>query len=345
MEDNKSLFFKLNYYYARFLQELSYRTGSTFTRPTSALILLTNRCNARCLHCNSWKIQPAAELSTEEWKKAFYELRRWAGPIFVSLTGGETLLRKDAVDLVAYAAQLGFWVELLTNGYLMNETDVNALVQSGVKRIKVSLDSSRSEIHDAVRGKTGFFEKATWALKSLAQKKNRGKRDIAVWAKTAIMNLNAEDLPGIARLCRDLGTGVEFQALEPVYYSEQLGDPDWYKNNPLWINDLEKLSGSIRRLKELKNQGYPIVNSLENLDLMEMYFKDPNALSYRIHFHDYKKKKKECRSWLGGLQIMPDGGMKTCHWMQPFGNIREGNIRTAWRNRVKCWKEPCRYVT
>ncbi|NWF52993.1 MAG: radical SAM protein [Nitrospirae bacterium] len=336
-----------NYCYSRLLQELAYFTDSSFGRPTSAIILLTNRCNARCLHCHSWKLPPVEEMTTVEWKKTFHELRRWLGPVFISITGGETLLKKDAIEIVEYAANLGFWVEFLTNGYLMDEDKAGRLAQSGVKRIKISLDGSRSEIHDNIRGRKGFFEKATYALQTLAQKRDKWNKGLKVWAKTSIMSLNVEDLPNIVVLARDLQIdGVEFQALEPVYYSKQLGDPNWYKDNPLWITDLSALSFNIQKLKDLKERGYPVLNSFENLDLIENYFNDPDRLSFKVHSHDYEKKKNECRSWLGGLQIMPYGGIKMCHWMKPFANVRNRKINNAWENRQRCRKDSslCAYL-
>jgi MoaA/NifB/PqqE/SkfB family radical SAM enzyme len=80
------------------------------------------------VHCYSWKLDSAdSEMNTAQWENAFYELRKWLGPIFISITGGETLLRKDSVVLARYAARLGFWAEFLTNGYLPNSEVANKL--------------------------------------------------------------------------------------------------------------------------------------------------------------------------------------------------------------------------
>ena len=334
-----------NYYQSRLLNKLAYRVDGSFGRPTGVIVLMTNRCNAKCIHCHSWKLAKAEELNTNEWKRTLTELSDWLGPAFLSLTGGETLLKKDAIEIAAFAARKGFWVEFLTNGFLMDDEKVHSLTYSGVKRVKISLDGSNASIHDSVRGKEGFFEKATWALKNLAEMKHRAIREMEVWGKTSVMNLNAGDLPMIAVLARELGIdGVEYQALEPVYYSEQLGKPDWYRDNPLWITDLGTLSKSITDLINKKKDGYPIINTAENLNLIETYFNNVNEFSFKIHSHNYGKKEKVCDSWVSGLQIMPDGGMKMCHWMEPFADGRGGNIKRSWRERNQCWKQPCRYI-
>jgi len=336
----------LNHYYSRILQELAYRTGGSFGRPTGPILLLTNRCNARCVHCLSWKLPKTDdEMSTEQWFSTLNELRDWLGPVFISITGGETLLRNDAIDIVAHAARLGFWVEFLTNGYLMDDRKAEKLIQTGVKRIKISLDGSKEEIHDRIRGRKGFFEKAQHALELLVKYMEEYGTHIQLYAKTAIMSINIENLSEIVYLAKELRIyGVEFQALEPVYYSDQLGNSDWYKGNPLWIQDTSRVTSSITNLKALKNEGYPIINSIDNLNMIERYFKDPERLSYKVHSHEYEKENKKCDSWVSGLQIMPDGGIKMCHWMEPFANAKAGQIRKAWKHRPKCWKYPCKYL-
>ena len=339
-------FNKINHYRNRLLQEFSLKTRYSLSRPSGCIILLTNRCNARCVHCQSWKLPPEQnELSTDEWKEVLDQLRDWLGPVFLSITGGETLLKKDAVDLAQYASGKGFWTEFLTNGLLMNRESASLLAQSKVKRIKISLDASTAGIHDLVRGRNGFFENATKALSMLAEEKKTSKSNVILWAKTSIMSHNVKDLANIARLVKDLGVdGVEYQALEPVYYSEQLTNKQWYKDNPLWVDDPLEASRSIDQLIKLKTEGFPIVNSQENLDMINDYFHDPEGLAYRVHAHEYAKKKPECRSWVGGLQIMPDGGLKMCHFMEPFGYTRNGTLKDLWNNRAKCWKKECRYL-
>jgi MoaA/NifB/PqqE/SkfB family radical SAM enzyme len=261
------------------------------------------------------------------------------------MTGGETLVRKDSIGLARYASKLGFWVEFLTNGSLMTREGAEQLIRSGVRRIKISLDGSKAEIHDAVRGRDGFFEKAREALEVLALKKSRYGANTQIWGKTTVMNLNAEDLPAIVALARALKIdGVEFQALEPTYYSEQLRNPHWHEENPLWVKDLPKLSESLRQVKELKRQGYSVLNTLENLEMIENYFYDPQGVSYKVHSHDYRKKEPRCTAWPGGLQISPEGGMRMCHWMEPFAWSRDGDFKTAWRKRDRCWKKDCSYI-
>lgn len=331
------------HFISKILQETARRTGESFGGPDSAILVLTNRCNARCVHCHSWKMKSTGkELSDGEWKKTLDELYRWVGAIDLAITGGETLLRPGAIDIAEHAASLGFWVDYLTNGYIMNRENAARLVDSGVSRINISLDGSTPEIHNAVRGRDDFFDQSINALKMLVSERDKQQRDVQIWGKTTIMNINVGDLPNIIELAAGIGlNGVLFQALEPIYYSEELTDPKWYQKNPLWVKDLSVVSNSLQRLREQKEEGFPVANTFESLEMIREYFRDPEGLSFKVHSHEYNKKKPDCTSWYKGLQFMPDGGMKMCLWMEPFANAREGSFRQAWRNRKKCWKENC----
>ena len=330
--------FRLGHYTARVAQEIAIRTGLPIAKPTSAILILTYRCNARCVHCYSYDVPRMREMTTDEWRRTLDELRDWLGPVFLSFTGGEALLRKDAIDIAAHAADLGFWVEFLSNGWVLDEEKAKRLVDSGIKRMKISLDGTKNQTHDAVRGVKGFYERSSRALEYMAeQMRASGRDDLQIYAKTAIMSINIGDLAGVVRYAKKLGIyGVELQALEPIYYSDQQDDPNWYKNNPLWIDDGDTVSRALGELKQLKAQGYPIINSMENLDMIEAYFHDPDAEKDRVHSHDYGKKQPQCRDWAKGLQIDPAGDMRMCHWMEPFGNATSGNLRQIWKHRASC---------
>ena len=103
-----------------------------YVRPTSIALLLTGRCNARCVHCDIWKNGRKEDtLSLEEWKRLLAELRRWLGPVHIHITGGEALLQSYAPDMTAYASGLGFFVEFLTNGYWKDQRRIESFAPRG----------------------------------------------------------------------------------------------------------------------------------------------------------------------------------------------------------------------
>ena len=87
-------------------------------RPTFVGVLLSERCNARCVHCDIWKNRGKEDSPTfEQWKGVLTEVRHWLGPIQTTLTGGEAMLKLFAIDLVTHGVSIGLFMELLTHGW------------------------------------------------------------------------------------------------------------------------------------------------------------------------------------------------------------------------------------
>ena len=81
-----------------------------------------------------------------------------SSPILV-LSGGEPLFRSDIFHLARYGTDKGLRVALATNGTLV--TDVaEKIVDSGVKRVAISLDGADPQTHDTFRGIPGAFDAA-----------------------------------------------------------------------------------------------------------------------------------------------------------------------------------------
>ncbi|WP_081690855.1 GTP 3',8-cyclase MoaA [Conexibacter woesei] len=108
-------------------------------------ISVTDRCNFRCQYC-----MPAEGLKWLERDGIlrFEEIERLAallaqmGIRTVRLTGGEPLVRKDFPALAALLTRIEKLdeVSVTTNGFLL-ERDAQALVQAGIARFNVSVDS------------------------------------------------------------------------------------------------------------------------------------------------------------------------------------------------------------
>jgi cyclic pyranopterin phosphate synthase len=108
-------------------------------------VSVTDRCNFRCQYCMPAEGLPWLErseiLSFEEITRLVQALARM-GVRDVRLTGGEPLVRRNFPALAAMLAGLDEVreVSLTTNGFLL-ERDARALVEAGVDRFNVSVDS------------------------------------------------------------------------------------------------------------------------------------------------------------------------------------------------------------
>ena len=108
---------------------------------------VTDRCNFRCQYCMPaeglpW-LEREAVLSFEEIERIVALLAQM-GIESVRLTGGEPLVRRDFPRLAAMLAPLVEDLSVTTNGYLL-ERDAAALVDAGINRFNVSIDSLQQD--------------------------------------------------------------------------------------------------------------------------------------------------------------------------------------------------------
>jgi cyclic pyranopterin phosphate synthase len=108
-------------------------------------VSVTDRCNFRCQYCMPADGLPWLDreeiLSFEEIERIVRLLARM-GITDLRLTGGEPLVRRDFPRLVSMLAGVPGIddLSLTTNAYLL-ERDADALVEAGITRVNVSIDS------------------------------------------------------------------------------------------------------------------------------------------------------------------------------------------------------------
>src|SRR6476619_5166803 len=132
-------------------------------------VSVTDRCNFRCQYC-----MPAEGLAwlDREDILSFEELERVVGLMAsmgvrdVRLTGGEPLVRRDLPRLVSMLSPLLEDLSLTTNAYLL-ERHAEALVNAGVNRFNISIDSlQRDRFYELTR--RDALPKVLAGLKALA---------------------------------------------------------------------------------------------------------------------------------------------------------------------------------
>lgn len=128
---------------------------------------VTLRCNAKCEHCGSscgYKI-PKDEISAEDLKKTLLEIHEHYGAsnVFLTVTGGEPLMRKDLFDIMEYAVSLGFRWGMTTNGMLINKRIIDEYRRTNMESISISLDGLK-ETHESFRRVPGSFDRIMNAI-------------------------------------------------------------------------------------------------------------------------------------------------------------------------------------
>ncbi len=130
------------------------------TPPRWLLAELTYKCPLQCPYCSNpldYAKYPQ-ELSTEDWKRVLSQARKM-GAVQLGLSGGEPLTRQDLPEIVQHARELGYYSNLITSGYGLNEDKIIALKEAGLDHIQVSIQASTQELNDHLAGTESYLHK------------------------------------------------------------------------------------------------------------------------------------------------------------------------------------------
>ena len=304
--------------------------------PVFCLLVVSKKCNFKCKMCNMWKnIQkPSArkELSLKEIKGFVDDFKKVASePIFIHLIGGETLLRKELIEIIAYIKKSGFNSSITTNGFYIDELMSQRIVESGLKGIFLSLDGIKEETHDYLRGIKGSHRKVMEAIDLLDKYRGENKSGrLSIGVTMTIMEKNLEEVLPLVEWAQnnvkinDLFLNACLQPFDCENYQR-----DWFLNkdcNEIWPRELKKVSNILEQLARLKEKGYKICNPPQQLRLVKEYFKNP----YRF-IHDQKIK---CPRGDLAPEINAYGDVQMCFCMAPLGNIRQKKFSQIWNSEV-----------
>jgi molybdenum cofactor biosynthesis enzyme MoaA len=169
-------------------------------------------CNNRCVFCvQGDKRSRIGDLTTGEVKKTLDEARKTAGSIV--FTGGELTIRRDVMELVRHARDIGFTgIHIQTNGRMLAyPAFVDALMDAGATEFSPALHGHIPALHDHLTGCAGAFSQTTAGIRNV---KARGA---LVLANTVITRSNFRHLREIATLLVSLGADqYQFAFVHPV---------------------------------------------------------------------------------------------------------------------------------
>lgn len=136
-------------------------------RPFLVFWEITRACALACSHCRA-EAQPKRhpeELDSAQSLYLIRQLAEWKPPMLI-LTGGDPLMRRDAIDLVRAASDSGLHVGLSPSAtQRLLQADFGELKAAGVQRMSLSLDGATRETHDSFRGVTGTYERTIEAVR------------------------------------------------------------------------------------------------------------------------------------------------------------------------------------
>ena len=165
--------------------------------PVGCSFELTWRCNLNCRFCYQYR-NDDNELKLNEIKRILDELAD-SGCLFLSLTGGEPLLRRDFWDIAEYAKKRHFALTLQTNGTLINKDSLKRIKKLNFFEVHITLLGAKAQTHDWFTQSSGSFDKVIKAIELLRTD------NIKVMLKITLMKQNFSELEGMNRIARRFG--------------------------------------------------------------------------------------------------------------------------------------------
>ena len=165
-------------------------------------IEITSQCNLRCIHCYhpDHKIQYLDKQNIVEVVKQFKEL----GLSYVTLTGGEPLMHPDLFEIIRELKRLNVFIDIYTNGTLINAEIIEFLKQYDIVNLQVSVYSTNEKTYNAITGSTNNFSKHLNGLKLLSAS------GIPVMASIIMMKQNFEERILIRQMCEEYGFNIQY---------------------------------------------------------------------------------------------------------------------------------------
>lgn len=304
--------------------------------PGRALWELTRRCDLRCSHCLvDGGPGHRDELDTNEALELVDQLAE-LGVRYVTLSGGEPLLRPDWLDVARRIRTTGMVFRLSTNGNLLDEGVLEQLLELETEQVLVSLDGPR-EVHDRIRkpAHSRMPSSHEQVLRVLALLR---ETPIDATVITSVFRPNLALLPATQDLIAEAGADRWIVQLAHATGRLRGGEPTDDGGLLLAPAQMEQLAAVLLELVADPKLPPRVFNSIGYLSREEPTLR-PAGRKVPVPYW------KGCRCGVSSVGIEPDGGIKGCANQvgEPFvvGNVRDEPLRVIWDDLERWhWLQP-----
>lgn len=222
------------------------RNKSTLSNiPISGNFEITSICNLRCVHCYVRDTYNTNELSFEEICDILDQIAD-AGCLWLLITGGEPLVRRDFTQIYQYAKKKGFIIFVLSNGTLITPDIADLFAEQPPFLLDVTMYGYSAETYEKMTGVPGSFEKFMKGIKLALD------RNINLQLKTIPTTINAHEFTDMYRFTESLG--IKFRYDAKIHRKRDHSDePLKYRLTP---EEILSLDLSIPELAEAMSKEY-----------------------------------------------------------------------------------------
>jgi PqqA peptide cyclase len=295
--------------------------------PVSLLAELTHRCPLQCPYCsNPIALERAnLELDTATWRRVIDEASA-LGVLQTHFSGGEPTLRRDLEELVAHAAAVGQYTNLITAGVLLDRARIEALADAGLDHLQLSVQDSDPANADRIAGyKRGHEKKLAVAREVTAV-------GLPLTVNWVVHRQNIEHLAEVIALAVELGA-QRLEVAHTQYYGWALA------NRAALMPTRAQAEAAIAEVREAQAR-----------------LKGTLVIDYVVPDY-YARYPKPCMGGWGrqNLNVTPSGKVLPCHAAETittltFDNVKDKPLAEIWASgaafeafRGTEWMpEPCR---
>ena len=220
--------------------------------PLSISIEPTTSCNLRCPQCPSGLrsfSRPTGMLEMDLNKKVIDELKDYLTYITYYFQG-EPYLNKDFLDMVSYASKHHIYTATSTNAHYLNDENCERTIESGLKRLIISIDGINEESYSKYRI-GGQLNKVFEGTENMVKwKRKTGSRYPFIIWQFIVFEHNRHEIPELKKIAGDLGVDKLVIKTAQIY--------DFTSGNEMIPEE-----GKFARYKKV-NGGYQIKNKLLN---------------------------------------------------------------------------------
>jgi AdoMet-dependent heme synthase len=258
---------------------------------------VTYRCNERCEHCYL-EHDDRGEMTTAEIRDLLEQLAE-AGVFFLTLSGGEPLVRDDCFEIIEYARALQFNVKLKTNAILITEKEAQRIKALGVEQVQISLYSHRAEVHDAITKVKGSLQRTLEGIRVLRAE------GLKVSVANVLMKSNSSDSEAVRALASEFGAHY---TLDPTI-------------TPMIDGDMEVL-----RYRASAAEVAGVFHNSALVGNVEEFCAPPQPVD------DDVREGLPCSAGHTACYISPYGDLYPCvQFPLACGNVRRENFSEIWR--------------
>lgn len=285
--------------------EQSHQLAAEKNIPISGCLEITQQCHLRCIHCyiDHNPIPLAKELSTEKFCRILDQMAQ-EGCLWLLITGGEPLLRKDFCDIYQYAKELGMIITVFTSATVLTDRIINKFTEYPPFLVEATLHGVKQETFEIISGVPGSFNKFRQGIRLL-----RGSK-VPFNLKMIVMKHNFKEVSYAYEFALDLG--AEDFRFDPMVNVDFLHS---------------------EKAKALRVSPREVIK----IDLKEPYLERWRKI-FRTALVKQKKflfpKKRflfPCRAGKSSFTISADGQLLPCVLMrQPFYNLEKTTFKEGW---------------